>query len=71
MSSSSVVPIAQTPQQVAANYGISTGTLANWRTQKKGPKFFKVGSGKILYKTSDIEAFLFSHPVMTKDSLER
>lgn len=69
MNSKSILPVAQTPQQVSANYGISTGTLANWRTQKRGPKYFKVGSGKILYRTSDVEAFLFSTPVLTQDSM--
>jgi hypothetical protein len=69
--SNKIIPVAQTPQQVSVNYGISTGTLANWRTQKKGPKYFKVGSGKILYRTVDVEAFLFSCPVLTSDSMER
>ena len=64
-------PVAQTPQQVAANYGVSVGTLANWRSAKKGPKFYKVGNGKILYRTADVEGFLFSCPVLTQDSMER
>ncbi len=70
MNSKTTLPVAQTPQQVAANYGISTGTLANMRSQKRGPRFYKIGNGKIIYKTVDVEAFFFSHPVMTKDSLE-
>lgn len=64
-----IKPIAQTPQQVAASYGIAVGTLANWRSRRSGPKYFKVGS-KILYRTADVEAFLFSCPVLTRDSID-
>jgi hypothetical protein len=69
MSNKTNLPVSQTPKQVSANYGISVGTLANWRTQKRGPKYFKVG-GKVLYRTQDVEAFLFSCPVLTIDSME-
>ena len=54
MNSKTTLPVAQTPQQVAANYGISTGTLANMRYQKRGPSFYKIGYGKIIYKTVDV-----------------
>lgn len=37
-----------TPPQVARRYGIAEGTLANWRSAEKGPKFFKLG-GRVLY----------------------
>lgn len=32
---------------------ISTGTLANWRHGKKGPRFYKI-SGRVLYKLADV-----------------
>ncbi len=44
------------------------GTLANLRCQKRGPKFYKL-SRKIIYRPEDIEAFLFSNPVLTVDSV--
>jgi hypothetical protein len=46
----------------------SEGTLANWRMQGRGPRFYRVGR-KIVYKPEDIEAFLFQNPVHTIDSV--
>jgi len=63
--------IALTPKQVIERYPQLTeseGVLANWRSQKKGPKYYKIGS-KIIYKPSDIESFMFSVPVLTVDSI--
>lgn len=48
----------------------SVGTLANWRNQKRGPKYFIVNGGKIVYRPSDIESYLFAHPVLTIDCNE-
>lgn len=64
-------PVTLTTKQVADRYGLSMGTLANWRYLKKGPKFFKIGNGTmVLYKTADVEEFLLSTPILTKDSLD-
>jgi len=62
---------ALSPEDVVKVYPAltnSTGVLANWRCQKVGPRYFKVGR-KVVYKTDDIEAFLFRHPVLTSDSI--
>jgi len=48
---------------------LNKGTLRNWRSQGKGPRFFKIGR-KVIYRPEDIERFLFSHPVLTQDSRE-
>jgi hypothetical protein len=45
------------------------GSLANMRSQGRGPRFFKVGR-KVVYRPEDIEAFLFSTPVLTSDSVD-
>lgn len=39
--------------------GVSPGTLENWRTQGRGPKFIKSPGrrGKVLYDLADIEAW--------------
>ena len=61
---------ALTPKEVVGFYPALTeseGTLANWRNQKRGPKFYRV-SRKIVYRPEDIEAFLFQNPVQTIDS---
>lgn len=44
------------PAQVSARYNgrISVRTLANWRTQGKGPKFIRRG-GKIFYPLKYLE----------------
>lgn len=47
---------------------LNKGTLANLRSRKQGPKFFKVGR-KVVYLLGDIEKWLTSQPVLTKDSL--
>jgi len=60
-------PITITPRQAADLYNLNLGTLANLRTQKRGPQFFRVGR-KIFYRPADIEDFLFSNPVITIDS---
>jgi len=46
------------------------GTLANWRSQRRGPKYYKISGrvaqsgGRVIYKPEDIEAFLFKNPVI-------
>jgi hypothetical protein len=57
------------PRGITECYGIPEGTLANMRWQKQGPKYYRVGR-RILYKVADVEAWLFSHPVLTIDSLK-
>lgn len=48
----------------------STGSLANMRSQGRGPRFFKL-TRKVLYRPEDIEAYLFAQPVLTVDCVER
>jgi hypothetical protein len=31
------------PEELAINFGLKEATLADWRSQKKGPRFFKTG----------------------------
>ncbi len=66
------IKLALTPKEVVKNYPALTeseGTLANWRNQKRGPKFYMCGR-KPIYKPEDIEAFLFKNPIQTIDSIE-
>jgi len=44
------------------------GHLANLRSHKRGPRYFKTGK-KVVYRPEDIEAFLFKNPVLTVDSM--
>jgi len=60
---------ALNPPEVAARYGIPTGTLANMRSERRGPRFYKIGRKKILYFDEDVESWLRSNPVETIDSV--
>ena len=55
--------------QVKAEYPfLSTGTLANLRCRRAGCKYYKVNR-KVLYRRSDLEAWLSSQPVLTSYSI--
>jgi len=47
-----------TTQEVAERYRdlISTGTLENWRAQKIGPPFVKIGKA-VLYPVAELDAW--------------
>ncbi|QPB08648.1 helix-turn-helix domain-containing transcriptional regulator [Burkholderia phage Mica] len=46
---------------------VSTGTLANWRTQKKGPPYQKLGS-KVRYPIVQLEAWEHANLVAANDN---
>jgi len=54
---------------VAEAYGVAVGTLRNWRSQGRGPKYHKVGS-RVLYRPGDCDSFFFSSPRLTADARE-
>jgi hypothetical protein len=58
---------AVTPEQAAAIYGLNLGTLGNLRSKRVGPRFYRQGR-RIFYRVDDLETWLFSEPVMTKDA---
>ena len=60
-----------TPEDVSERWSISRGTLANWRCRREGPKFFKVGKRKILYRSDDVRRYFESSPVQTLDSVQK
>lgn len=46
---------------VAELLGVSTATLKTWVCERKGPHFYKMGSGRgsrVYYQRSDVEAWL-------------
>ena len=63
--------ISLTPKQVSEIYGLSTGTLANWRWKRIGPRYYHGGSRKVLYMVKDVESWIMQCPVLTVDSLPR
>lgn len=50
-----------TPAEVSAYLRKKQGTLANWRSQGKGPRWTKPG-GSILYDWADVYAWENSQP---------
>lgn len=57
---------ALSPRDVSISYGISEGTLANWRCHRVGPKFYKLGGRKIAYFSKDLEEWAHREPVATR-----
>jgi predicted DNA-binding transcriptional regulator AlpA len=45
------------PAEAALALGISSGTLANWRTQRRGPRHVKVGA-LVRYDPADLRDYL-------------
>lgn len=45
-----------TPRQLAERWGLSTGTLANWRYRGQGPRFIRL-SNRVLYPVDQIRSF--------------
>jgi predicted DNA-binding transcriptional regulator AlpA len=59
------------PPEVKARFGIPEGTLANMRSAKKGPRYFRKPGGRgIFYLLADVEKWITSRPVQTVDSIE-
>jgi hypothetical protein len=58
-----------TASEVSERWGlaVSTGTLANWRTQKKGPPYQKLGS-KVRYPIAQLEAWETANMVAANDN---
>ena len=50
-----------TPDDLARMWQISVGTIANWRTNKKGPKFVRIG-GLVRYSPEAINNWLEAQP---------
>lgn len=43
------------PKELAQRLGFSVGALQNWRNKGFGPKFYRRGIRKIVYKIEDVE----------------
>ncbi|KUG21829.1 hypothetical protein ASZ90_008402 [hydrocarbon metagenome] len=56
-----------TPEELIKIFrGLSIGSLANWRTAKRGPKYYKFGR-KVVYKLEDVKNFLTDNVIRTLD----
>ena len=43
-----------TTEQLAARWGMSPGTLRNWRVWKQGPRFIRIGRS-VRYRLYDVK----------------
>jgi len=57
-----------TPEDIATDYRLSVGHLANLRCKRLGCRFYRVGR-KILYDADDWDRWIRSQPVLTRESL--
>jgi hypothetical protein len=65
---------ALSPRDVSEQLGVAVGTLANLRSQGRGPRYFRMPNGggkkaKIFYRPEDVESWAFSEPIMTLDAV--
>jgi predicted DNA-binding transcriptional regulator AlpA len=52
-----------TAEDVAQITGLSTETLAQWRSQRKGIPFLKLSRNVVRYQQGDLDAWLAQHIV--------
>lgn len=50
-----------TPEDLGRQWQVSTGTLANWRTNKTGPAFIRIG-GLVRYHPEAVASWLAAQP---------
>jgi hypothetical protein len=55
--------------EICMIYGLNPGTLANLRSQKKGPRYYKQNR-TVFYFLEDIETWLRQNPFETIDSVK-
>jgi predicted DNA-binding transcriptional regulator AlpA len=58
-----------TPKAASEFLGIPEGTLAQWRSQRRGPSFVKLEGRLVRYRASDLEHYIASRIVETEVSL--
>jgi len=61
-----------TAEEVAEITGLSVETLAQWRSQKRGPQFVRISRNFVRYWQSDLDGWLAERIVRTdKDPFDR
>lgn len=60
------------PDDVAGQTGLSVETLAQWRSQRRGPNFVKISRNFVRYRQCDLDGWLAERIVRThQDSSDR
>jgi excisionase family DNA binding protein len=65
-----VLPDLLTPEEVAAKTGLSRETLAQWRSQRRGLPYLKIGRA-VRYDPAEVQAYLEGCRVSVSDPRER
>ena len=61
-----------TEHEAAAYLGLQRGTLSNWRSQRRGPEYVRLGGGRVIrYKLADHEAFATRDPIDPAEEVAR
>jgi predicted DNA-binding transcriptional regulator AlpA len=60
-----------TAEEVAEITGLSVETLAQWRSQKRGPLFVKISRNFVRYWQSDLDGWLAERIVRTDEASDR
>jgi len=55
-----------TSKQTAELLGLPEGTLAQWRSQRRGPPYIKLEGRLVRYRQSDLEDYLARHAIETE-----
>lgn len=58
-----------TEAETSEVFEVPRSTLRCWRSQGKGPRYFKAGR-RVKYLAADVDAFLVGKPIQTTDSLK-
>jgi excisionase family DNA binding protein len=62
-------PSTLTPKKAASYLGISEAALRLWRSENKGPRFFRAGEKLIRYRRADLDSWIearLSQPTSAK-----
>ena len=68
MSNVTTEKIPGTPKEVERIFGLDAGTLANLRSDCKGPKYRKIGR-KIIYVFKDVQEWIDQYTVQTIETI--
>ena len=52
-----------TPAQAAELLGVPEGTLAQWRSQRRGPAFIKLEGRLVRYRARDLDSYIVGRVV--------
>ncbi|WP_089133052.1 helix-turn-helix transcriptional regulator [Sphingorhabdus sp. SMR4y] len=49
---------ALTTQEAADHLGVCSSTLVNWRKKQVGPKWYRLGLKRVIYRAADLDSYV-------------